>query len=280
MAQFECQNLGCSSGGVFEVGESEEAAIIAKGWTWPPRNCPSCREWKRSQVDSTIECTLCGFGRIVSADQKRMQHKNVGPWVMPSLCRRCETDPQRANRLQRRKEGRHAFGKAAPAARPEQVRADIARQSRDLLAEALARKGIQDGLTRVTPVSIPSSVDSYMNRRDGDGNTRYHHVITRHGRALAEALNIPIPDDVIPVWAAEQILLHLTTIAEMESPMRIAEFVQPNDPAIIKLDKETGVMVVIRPDGVDGNPQTVTSLPLDPGQAAGKVRYGKWDPLI
>jgi hypothetical protein len=88
-ANYQCQNLGCPNGHLSTFTGAPPEWFIQKGMT-PPKGCPDCRAWIKSQTDSASRCSSCGYGIRQPARYKISFHKRSGPYKAPTVCRQCE----------------------------------------------------------------------------------------------------------------------------------------------------------------------------------------------
>lgn len=105
----ECRCKGCVGVGRLFVNGSEKlsyrkAQRRGEDRTWPPRKCHDCREYIKSRVDVTLQCSAClGMFIFTAHDQaamvifvKREDHR------IPERCDRCASvDPSELRRIKR-----------------------------------------------------------------------------------------------------------------------------------------------------------------------------------
>ncbi len=279
-----CQNAGCISGNSFEFSAEEEEWYLENGLSVPPKSCPECRDWKRSQKDETIRCEVCDWVRIISSGQKIMHHKDVGPWEQPTMCRLCEKDPERVARLRANIVGQEAFDETEPLAAEdyEAARRFAMRHHRGSLERAIAAK-IGSHITGVAPIDVLTSPDGYKALPHEDGSI-YAHIMTD----FSELTNDPAARkghqaDLMAALGVESevaVFSYFGLISQLTSPDRVAEFTQKNG-RIVKYDKHTNIMLVCQPrrDG-SGQYHVVTAYPPNrAGYAPNKIRSGEWRPL-
>ncbi|HJP81731.1 MAG TPA: hypothetical protein VJ841_05025 [Candidatus Saccharimonadales bacterium] len=97
---YACVNKGCVNGfGSIFFGAPPE--WFASRGISEPKNCPDCRDWRRSTQDSSHRCADCGFAIPQSANAKKAFHRHEGPYVSPKKCRKClEGNPPEAEAIQ------------------------------------------------------------------------------------------------------------------------------------------------------------------------------------
>lgn len=274
MTTFKCHDAGCMSGGSFEADPEEEVFFRKHDLIWPPRACPACRAWKKSQSPSQINCELCGRARLIGTNEKIMHHRRIGPWTPPTVCNPCERDPGRAARKLDEAEGRAA------------ARGKTADVFYGRLEQTLRENRLTVGLTSITPLKLSDDLSTYHSRRPGR-DTLYEHVFESHGDELIAALGLEVRSDentlFDPTQIDREILGHLCAIVASPDNTRVAEFRQiaglrhvngsqryyPD--AIVKLDKETNVVVLLKIPSAGQAPELMTAYAPPEAQIANKL---------
>ncbi|GAB3608361.1 hypothetical protein GCM10027414_04860 [Humibacter ginsengiterrae] len=219
---YTCHAKGCASGGTFEAAPEEW--WYAKGYT-PPRNCPSCREWIKDQIDETVPCASCGWSIPVSAKRKISFHKREGVWQAPEHCTRCLLDPQDSKeRAQARTRGRNQ--------KPQ----GPARRTSDIVHE-LTQRGIFPGSS--ASYAIGATDEWWMSvqpigRKPYD--PAYNHVIVNHGKQIGDAAGLADIGQVAP---------YLSEVCHSTDSSRFVEFSQNSPSGVVKLDIMTGVAIIL-----------------------------------
>lgn len=219
---YRCQSKGCTSGGTFEAAPEEW--FRAKSLT-PPRQCPACREWCRSQIDESIECVSCRWSLPISAKRKISFHKREGAWRAPDQCSRCLLDPQDSKEREAAKKSR---------ARKPLLEPQVGVSA---MQRMLAERGLLSGFSG--SYDVGATEDWWMGvqpsfRRRFD--PAYNHVIVRHGVEIGNAAKITDISMVIP---------YLSELSRSTDSRRFVEFRQQNPAGVVKLDVETGVAIML-----------------------------------
>ena len=85
---YACVNKGCANGFESIFFGAPPEWFAGKGIS-EPKNCPDCRDWRRSVQDSKYHCVGCGYLIPQSASAKKAFHRHEGPYIPPSQCREC-----------------------------------------------------------------------------------------------------------------------------------------------------------------------------------------------
>lgn len=108
---YSCNSRGCASGYGSRFEAAPSSWFAAKGMS-PPKNCPTCRAWIKSQSDQTLRCVSCNRTMRIPGRYKISHHKRTGPWVPPEECRACERGERPPRSASERKRREHVVGPA------------------------------------------------------------------------------------------------------------------------------------------------------------------------
>jgi len=99
---YHCQCMGCPNGHGSAFTAAPEYWWTAKDMT-PPKNCPDCRIWIKSQHDDATRCRQCGNPIRLPARYKISHYKKIGSYAPPAQCGYCERGEKQAKSIAQRR---------------------------------------------------------------------------------------------------------------------------------------------------------------------------------
>lgn len=238
---YQCRNRGCQSGGSFEAAPPpwwRETGLSE------PSNCPSCREWKKSQADDDVSCEACGFTRRIPAGVKIMFHTNEGVWNPPAHCKRCTEDPEWRRRAEAR--ARRLAARPKRSSRIQRVLPEATATAQLSRLDQIMRETQLSGIPKYA-LEIATSVDVYRRVKVGT-ETKHQHLLAPEARGGHR-------DSLMAASGGTsdgELVAYMSWLAHNTNHDDVYEFREAST-TIAKVDRKTGFMLALQTTPIQCN---------------------------